>query len=246
MRIAVIADVHGNLLALEAVLADIGARSPDATVNLGDCLTGPLQAAATADLLMSRNFLTVRGNRDRQLLDRPVEQMDDLDVATNAQIDDHHRAWLAGFPATAVLDDVFLCHGTPESDLVYFLEHVGPHGASLAPPEQVRELLGTVEQPVVLCGHTHAPRAVKVLNGPLVINPGSVGLPGFYEAAPYPHVMQAGSPHARYAIIERRGAHWSVGFILVEYDWAGASALAAQAGNASWAYTLATGYALTP
>ena len=73
MRIAVFADVHGNLLALEAVLADIASRSPDATVNLGDCLSGPLQAAATADLLMSRDFLTIRGNHDRQLLDRPFE-----------------------------------------------------------------------------------------------------------------------------------------------------------------------------
>jgi len=245
MRIAVIADVHGNLLALEAVLADIASRSPDVTVNLGDCLSGPLQAAATADLLMSHDFLTIRGNHDRQLLDRPFEQMGAADQMTDAQINDVHRAWLATFPATAVLDDVFLCHGSPDSDLTYLLEHVGPNGASLAPPEQVRDLLRGISQPVVLCGHTHLQRAVTVTDGPLVVNPGSVGLPGFYDDVPYPHVIQCGSPHARYAILDRTGDHWRVDFVAAEYDWTSAAALAARSGS-PWARAIATGYALIP
>ena len=245
MRIAVFADVHGNLLALEAVLADIASRSPDVTVNLGDCLSGPLQAAATADLLMSHDFLTIRGNHDRQLLDRPFEKMGAADQMTDAQINDVHRAWLATFPATAVLDDMFLCHGSPDSDLTYLLEHVGPNGASLAPPEQVRDLLRGISQPVVLCGHTHLQRAVTVTDGPLVVNPGSVGLPGFYDDVPYPHVIQCGSPHARYAILDRTGNHWRVDFVAVEYDWTSAAALAARSGS-PWARAIATGYALIP
>ena len=245
MRIAIFADVHGNLLALEAVLADIASRSPDVTVNLGDCLSGPLQAAATADLLMPRDFLTIRGNHDRQLLDRPFEQMGAADQAADAQINDTHRAWLATFPATAVLDDMFLCHGSPDSDLTYLLEHVGPNGASLAPPEQVRDLLRGISQPVVLCGHTHVQRAVQVTDGPLVVNPGSVGLPGFYDDVPYPHVIQCGSPHARYAILDRTGEPWRVDFVAVEYDWTSAAALAAKSGSA-WARAIATGYAQAP
>ena len=245
MRIAIFADVHGNLLALEAVLADIASRSPDVTVNLGDCLSGPLQAAATADLLMPRDFLTIRGNHDRQLLDRPFEQMGAADQAADAQINDTHRAWLATFSATAVLDDMFLCHGSPDSDLTYLLEHVGPNGASLAPPEQVRDLLRGISQPVVLCGHTHVQRAVQVTDGPLVVNPGSVGLPGFYDDVPYPHVIQCGSPHARYAILDQTGEHWRVDFVAVEYDWTSAAALAAKSGSA-WARAIATGYAQAP
>jgi len=245
MRIAIFADVHGNLLALEAVLADIASRSPDVTVNLGDCLSGPLQAAATADLLMPRDFLTIRGNHDRQLLDRPFEQMGAADQAADAQINDTHRAWLATFSATAVLDDMFLCHGSPDSDLTYLLEHVGPNGASLAPPEQVRDLLRGISQPVVLCGHTHVQRAVQVTDGPLVVNPGSVGLPGFYDDVPYPHVIQCGSPHARYAILDRTGEPWRVDFVAVEYDWTSAAALAAKSGSA-WARAIATGYAQAP
>jgi predicted phosphodiesterase len=61
MRIAVIADVHGNLLALEAVLADIARHGVDLTVNLGDAVSGPLQPAETAKLLMKNNLPTVRG-----------------------------------------------------------------------------------------------------------------------------------------------------------------------------------------
>ena len=245
MRIAVFADVHGNLLALEAVLADIASRSPDVTVNLGDCLSGPLQAAATADLLMSRDFLTIRGNHDRQLLDRPFEQMGAVDQATYSEINDSHRAWLATFPATAVLDDMFLCHGSPDSDLTYLLEHVGPNGASLAPPEQVRDLVRGISQPVVLCGHTHMQRAVMVTDGPLVINPGSVGLPAFRDDVPYPHVIESGSPHARYAILDESGGHWRAAFIAVEYDWDSAAALAEKSGS-PWARAIATGYAPVP
>ncbi len=75
MRIAVIADIHGNVRALRAVMDDIKALAPDTVVNLGDCVSGPLEAAETADLLISLAWTTVRGNHDRQLLDRPVDKM---------------------------------------------------------------------------------------------------------------------------------------------------------------------------
>ena len=68
MKLAVISDIHGNLTALEAVLADIATQGVDQTVNLGDILSGPLQPAETADLLMARNFTTIRGNHERQVL----------------------------------------------------------------------------------------------------------------------------------------------------------------------------------
>ena len=65
MRIAVIADSHGNLLAVESVLADIERRDVDRTINLGDCVSGPLWPREVCDLLIVRDDLNIRGNHDR-------------------------------------------------------------------------------------------------------------------------------------------------------------------------------------
>mgnify|MGYP001055036766 FL=1 len=69
MRIAVISDVHGNRLALEAVEASIAMVGGDATINLGDLFAGPLDPVGTADLLIARNYPTVIGNHDRYIAD---------------------------------------------------------------------------------------------------------------------------------------------------------------------------------
>ena len=71
MRLAVISDIHANLAALEAVLDDIASKSPDATINLGDCVSGPLWPKETMELLEGRGIPSVRGNHDRFLHDRP-------------------------------------------------------------------------------------------------------------------------------------------------------------------------------
>lgn len=68
MRIAVISDIHGNDLALEAVLADIDAQGIDEIVNLGDHLSGPLNAARTAEILIDRGTAAIQGNHDRYLV----------------------------------------------------------------------------------------------------------------------------------------------------------------------------------
>jgi predicted phosphodiesterase len=65
MKIAVIADIHGNAVALEAVLADIAVRGVDRVINLGDVVSGPLWPRETMDLLSGRDWLTIRGNHDR-------------------------------------------------------------------------------------------------------------------------------------------------------------------------------------
>ena len=81
MKIAVISDIHGNLAALQAVLEDIERERVDQVVNLGDLLSGPLQPAKTADLLMAKDFVTIAGNHERQLLqawDGPSESRSPL------------------------------------------------------------------------------------------------------------------------------------------------------------------------
>ena len=123
VRIAVISDIHGNLRALEAVQSDLRQRSPDLVVNLGDHLSGPLDAAGTADVLMAEKYLSILGNHDRELLNRPVEEMGASDRAARVRIHDRHKLWLQDLPARLELEpDILLCHGTPEDDLEYLLE----------------------------------------------------------------------------------------------------------------------------
>jgi len=76
---AVISHIHGNLLALEAVIADIGTRGVDATVNLGDSVAGPLWPSETAECLVASAFPTVRGNHDRWMLDGETDSLPQAD-----------------------------------------------------------------------------------------------------------------------------------------------------------------------
>jgi predicted phosphodiesterase len=68
-RIAVLADAHGNLLALQAVLTDLQAAAPDLVVNLGDVATGPFDPAGGADIQMALGCPTVAGNHERDLIE---------------------------------------------------------------------------------------------------------------------------------------------------------------------------------
>ena len=245
MRIAVLADIHGNLRALEAVQRDLRTQSPDLVVNLGDHLSGPLQAAETAAALISANYVTIRGNHDRQLLDRPPERMGLSDCAAFRHLQQQHRAWLRALPATLDLDGgIHLCHGSPQDDLQYLLEEVHPDVVSLAAADAVESRLGELQAEVVLCGHTHIPRVVRTRSGIQIVNPGSVGLQAYDDSDPWPHYMETGSPHARYALLDREGSSWRVTFVALEYDWAAASEEARRANRPDWAHALATGYAL--
>ena len=98
MRFAAIADVHGNHLALEAVVADIRAQGVDAIVNLGDMASSPLEAGRTMDALMALDAVHVLGNHDRWLIDRPPEKMGSWDRPAYAQLDKQHLDWLRTIP----------------------------------------------------------------------------------------------------------------------------------------------------
>jgi predicted phosphodiesterase len=153
---------------------------------------------------------------------------------------------MRALPGTRWLnDEVFLCHGTPDSDLHYFLENVDPSGAVvLASRAEVAERLGAIKARVVACGHTHIPRAVRTANGTLIVNPGSVGLPAYDDDHPVPHVVENGAPDARYAIIEKHGDDWQASLLAVPYDFSRAAAAAEQRNRPDWAHALSTGYAM--
>jgi predicted phosphodiesterase len=249
MRIAVLADIHGNFRALQAVQADLRQFAPDLTVNLGDHLSGPLQAALTADALIDADYLSINGNHDRQLITIPRQEMGPSDLEADSQINDHHRAWLRSHPATRVVDStILLCHGTPASDTTYLLEEVDAAGMRMARVPSILAALSSVpEYELVLCGHSHVPRLISLGPNRLAINPGSVGLQAYDDgSAPFPHVMEMGSPHARYAILDRVGGKWTTQFRAVEYDWHAASQQAAAGNRPDWASALATGYIALP
>lgn len=167
------------------------------------------------------------------------------DRAAARQIAEHHRAWLRSLPATAtVAQAVLLCHGTPARDVDYLLEGLSASGANLASREQIRAALGAAEG-TVLCGHSHVPRLVRLADGTVVVNPGSVGLQAYYDSDHhFPHAIENGSPHARYALLDRIGSGWRVTFRAIEYDWDAAARIASDGGRQDWAHALATGYAL--
>jgi predicted phosphodiesterase len=241
MKLAVIADVHGNFEALCAVLDDISKRRPEIIVNLGDHVSGPLQPRETADLLSRSGYPTIRGNHDRQVLYIDRERMGPSDRFAADLLDETHRKWLVSLPPTAWLtDEVFLCHGTPSSDCEYFLEQVTESGSHPAESSEVLTRTGDVRASLILCGHTHIPRSERLADGRLIVNPGSVGLQAYEDQLPFPHKMEIGTPHARYAFLELRNS-WEIEFIQVRYDWERAAELAASRGCEDWARALRTG-----
>jgi predicted phosphodiesterase len=247
MRIAVISDIHGNLAALEAVERDFTRRGVDAVVNLGDSLSGPLRPLQTAQLLMARTgsegWIHLAGNHERQILTQGPGERGASDEFAAAALGPAELAWLATLrPCVDFSTDVLLCHGTPASDLEYFLDTVVADGVRVASRIEVDARLGDVGAAVIVCGHTHIPRCARASRGQLIVNPGSVGLPAYDSVHPHPHVVENGSPDARYAIIEQTAAGWVPTLIAVPYAHAEMAALAQSRGRPEWARALATGY----
>ena len=244
MRLAAIADVHGNYLALQAVLADIRAQGIDAIVNLGDMASGPLDARRSLDIMMAMDATCVRGNHDRYLTDFALEDMWPSDRHAHGQLNAGHLDWLRALPfSTVYRERVYLCHATPADDNTYWLEAVAPDGVvHMAAIEDIEAKAAGIEQSLILCAHSHVPRAIKLRDGRMIVNPGSVGCPGYRDVAPFPHAVETGTPDACYAILEGDGSGWQVTHRHVPYDHHAMAALARGNGRPEWASALATGW----
>lgn len=238
MRIAIVSDIHGNLAALDAVAADIVRQGVDAVVNLGDSLSGPLLPLETARFLMARDWTHLAGNHERQILElHPGSGA--ADAYAHAQLTARELAWIATLrPALQWSEDVFLCHGTPASDITGLLETADRHASAA----EIEQRLGRVEAGLIACGHTHVARSVRGARGQLIVNPGSVGQPAYADDHPYPHAIETGSPDARYAIVERREQRWHAQLHTVPYDHRAMAELARANGREDWAVVLMTGY----
>ena len=152
--------------------------------------------------------------------------------------------WLAGLPPTAIYrDEVFLCHATPRDDATYWLERVTEDAVVYATPiDDIEAEVDGVAASLILCGHTHIPRIVRLRDGRTIVNPGSVGCPGYTYANPVFHKMQAGTPDACYAILERTSRGWNTTFRYVPYDHLAMAEMAKRNGFSEWASALASGW----
>ena len=174
MSTATLYDVHGNLPALEAVLAEI---PDDATIVVGgDVVAGGAQPSETLERLraLGDRVVWIRGNADRELTPgEPGLAPADVIEETRAQLTDEQVAFLHALPPTVQIDRVLYCHATPRNDVDVFTERTAE--------ERLAPLFGDVDADVVVCGHTHA-QFERTIAGKRVIDSGSVGMP--YEDAP--------------------------------------------------------------
>lgn len=175
MRVAALYDIHGNLRALDAILA---VAKADEIVIGGDIVLGG-SSRETLDRVMALGPRThvIRGNCDRLVVDafdgRPLPPklptaVQDSIRATAQQLSPHHREYLAGLPETLVLGSVLFCHATPRDDDEIF--------AVDTPADTVRLMFAGVTQPLVVCGHTHV-QFDRVIDTLRIVNAGSVGMP---------------------------------------------------------------------
>ncbi|MGH3037646.1 MAG: metallophosphoesterase family protein, partial [Gaiellaceae bacterium] len=182
-RVAALYDVHGNLPALEAVLAEVERSGADLVVVGGDVAIGPMPRECLARLrALGDRALFVRGNGDREIASVPDDEDDDLWAARTrwsaVQLDERELEFLAGLPATQSLrvrglGRVLFCHGSPRHD-----EEIV---TALTTDERLAPMLRGVEERTVVCGHTHV-QFDRVVDDTRVVNAGSVGMP--YEMRP--------------------------------------------------------------
>ena len=194
MRIAALYDIHGNLPALEAVLADVEAADPDVVLVGGDLVAGPYPAECL-DLLraLEQRVEFVRGNADREVI---TGGEGDRNWCLE-RLGPDRAAFVAGWPLTVReevegLETVLFCHATPDSDEAFL--------TPITPEDAVAEALAGAAADVVVYGHIHV--QFERGNAPRLVNPGSVG---------WPHENS-------------RGAYWAlfgpdVEFRRTEYDY---------------------------
>lgn len=237
---AVISDVHSNAFALEAVLQDIDSRGINSIVNLGDTLFGPVDPIRTAELLMNRsNIMNIMGNCDRYLLQ---EHMDSATFQyVKPLLTNEILNWIYSFKQSIVFEDLLFCHGTPFSDDRYMLEEVLPSGVQDKCVEDLITDYESIAERYIFCGHSHLQKSVWLPSGKVIVNPGSVGLPAYFEELPYPHFMESMTPHAKYLIISRVGHSWKLEHVLVPYHYELAALMADQNHREDYSYAIRHG-----
>ena len=195
MRIAVIADIHSNVLALESVLKDIKEKSIDLTVCLGDLVGYCTFPNEVINLIRDNNILTIKGNYDEAVGEELMvcgcnypdpKDAENAGLSLNWSIDnvsDKNKRFLRELPDELRLTfkgkSILFVHGSPKLINEYLNED----------SEEAREIMGCLTDDVLVCGHTHKPY-YKRYGDKILINAGSVGKP------------KTGNPNANYVIMD--------------------------------------------
>jgi putative phosphoesterase len=198
VRVGLISDIHGNLLALDAVVAELERENVDEIVCLGDVAVGP-QPAETLERIKELGCRVIMGNWDAAFLgampkpkDKIGERLVEIGEWWRSYLSDANREQMASFEPTLELQlgstPVLCFHGSPKSydDWIF----------ATTPDEDLRPMLDSVQQRVLVGGHTHVQMIRRYLEK-VLINPGSVGLP-FREWWPRPVRI---SPWAEWGIL---------------------------------------------
>jgi len=217
MRVALISDLHGNRVALQAVLRDIERRPVDRIVCLGDVATLGPAPDRVVETLAELGCLCILGNHDEFLLDPDlIHSYTELPVivgsvdATRAAMNGSSLAFLRTFQRSSELDldgtALSVFHGSPRSHMEDLL--------ATTPAELLDQALGERRATVMAGGHTHI-QMLRQHRGTLLVNPGSLGLPFESYASGGPPVVL---PHAEYATVEAAGGAASVALHRVPLD----------------------------
>jgi putative phosphoesterase len=206
VRVAVLSDIHGNAVALDACLADLAAEGgADRIVAAGDlCMDGP-KPRKVLERLREAGAHVVRGNTDRMIaLDDPAQYPPEEQAAILWQrgaLGQDWVAWLGAAPASLAIgngsDGLLICHATPRSDE----EHVWPDASD----EQLEAIVAGIEARTIAFGHLHVPY-VRVWRDRMFVNVASAGLP------------KDGDPRAHYALLTQQNGGWSVRSRRVAFD----------------------------
>jgi putative phosphoesterase len=179
MTVAALYDVHGNLPALEAVLAEVDVERADLILCGGDLLLGP-QPSECLERLRERNATFIMGNCDRTVVDGPDpnDPWIDRNRWAAARLGDEQIAFVRAWPHVVTIDvedlgPVLFCHGSPRSD-----EEIV---TAITPPKRLDPILDGVLEDVIVCGHTHV-QFDRMVGDRRLVNAGSVGLPYEGEA----------------------------------------------------------------
>ncbi|MGA9525340.1 MAG: metallophosphoesterase family protein [Myxococcaceae bacterium] len=218
MRLALISDLHGNEVALRAVLKSARAKGVDQVVCLGDVATLGPRPRAILDLLRELRCVCILGNHDEFLVDPTLlGQYTEAPFIVQAidwcrdQLSPEDLAFVRTFQRDAELPleggaSLYLFHGSPKSHMVDLL--------ATTPADALDELLGDRRATVMAGGHTHV-QMLRQHRGVWLVNPGSVGLPfKEYVAGRAPQIL----PHAEYATVESTGSEVSVTLHRVDLD----------------------------
>jgi predicted phosphodiesterase len=230
MRVAIFSDVHGNLTALEAVLANMDEQAPDVVVFAGDLCVFGARPAECLELVRELEIASIYGNTDEFIAGPPLlsddideeerrrrQHIHDISSWTHAELNEMQRAWLRELPFHRRIsptpnprDDLFIVHANPKdvNQIIY------------PPTSRQEELFGEVKQrdddlrplledlmiDVLAFGHLHVPN-VRRWGDITLANISSVSLPG------------DGDDRAKYGLLTwADGAGWSVEHRYVEYD----------------------------